>query len=112
MTPTIPYLNSQGKTGIALFESQLQHVFRRTDDSGFVRIWGYLIRRSDERIITFWVHRKGDPVSFKLLDTYVIPMTFSDIVNEKYDKGYRLIGPKHADYPALLRKLYTAYNAY
>jgi hypothetical protein len=112
MTPTIPFLSTAGKSGIVLFESQLQHIFRRVDDSGFVRVWGYLIRRSDERIVTFWVHRQGDDFSFKQLDTYVIPMTFSDIVNEKYDKGYRLISPKHRDYPALLRKLYTAFNKY
>ncbi len=87
------------------FTRNLEFVSSRVDDTGFTRIWGYFVDRSN-RIIVFWRWKVGR-FTFKISDTYQGNLTVSDKVREKGIRGYKEIEGEALDKAeALLRSIH------
>jgi hypothetical protein len=89
----------------SVFVKRVEFLATRRDESGFRRVWGYAVDRSN-RLIVFYRHKRGR-FTFKLSDTYFGSVTISDKVREKITKGYgEISGVKLERCTALLRTIH------
>ena len=90
------------------FSKMIGALLVREDNEGFRRVWGHLADE-EQRTVTFWLHKPGDDYQFKILETYVIASSVTELEDQKEAKGYSRVSPDSAEGRRLLHLIRASY---